>query len=610
MTVSPFRRILTVFISVAVALLLAACPSPTSSNSDGSDGGGSGGGGGGGGGDGGVITAPQVTLSGTVTSGSVSSLDMDSLATTQYMLVAVDENGNTTTAIVSEGDTYELPITRDVNTAIVVFDFPSLELIGLLQGPGGTRGMFSLGTNAGSDLVRDDTDNSVFALSNTGIAVEDGNATFPDDGDGGIDTTQLASDSDATVDYITLTDFIPRPGTWSLSRYEYSGAESGGTYSGSTRDIELTYSTTEGRALVTAEYYDYLSYNSSGSSGSWGGFWGGTDYDDVDDLAVAPADPDADNLWTYRSDFQILPEDGSSPARIVYGAGDETTVLPISLRRGESFEASDEHGTDTITLDGIIGSIETSSGRDLPVLSLTVSGDWGSQPSFVIGRYGTFFTMDQANPTWSQVEDFINENVRLGTFTGDPESGADVQFAGTGSEIPGPTNESATLRNNWLSFLWTNRESLTETPTGGASPEEVEFNASGIESAYEDWTAEVLVYDAGLPPSELTEDQLVAIAWGDADADETVTSGEVGPLFAVSSADYFSPWIGETEAYDVYVLLTDPDDGSQRVVFTRPTAATVGPVATITGGTAQEVHISVPVEGTGVDDAVYQVVPE
>ncbi|ADU66825.1 hypothetical protein Selin_2105 [Desulfurispirillum indicum S5] len=487
--VSLKKWILTCFSVLAVALFMVGCGGSSSSS------------GGGGGGTPTVEAVPQVQLSGLVTKQTVGGSSLSPAALdAPILLIAVDQDGNTSTAIVTTGD-YSIMVSKDKPNSLMILDLGTMSFLGaLLSGEG--LGSFTLSAN--TDEVEFEVDDagtvSVATASQDRLTVAAAPEKLQDafDPATGIDTNKLQADP-TKVQHIAFTDFLPRAGTWTTGYDEWkeSGTEvwEGVTvtysYAGVERNFSLVYrNESNNLRQVNALFYEY-----------WKDTWSATGYgSDTEECGgfFAGVLQETDECWGYYhgttltapgfevetfADTYII----DSEKGVIYFGGEDEIPLPIQLTAGTKFTVEDAGEDDWETWDNslecvpnIMGNFTDTASNNVNVLRLRCDMSWsweekGDDPSggsgtekidvYMLSRYGSFIVVDQGTSNWQTL---VANHARFGTFDltdGTPFTDLTPTSIGgvsVSGAIPGnpSSGNTAEMRNTWLQELWNNRDSI------------------------------------------------------------------------------------------------------------------------------------------------------
>lgn len=484
--VSLKKWILTCFSVLAVALFMVGCGGSSS--------------GGGGGGDAPKVEAvPQVQLSGLVTKQTVGGASLSPAAIdAPILLIAVDQNGNTSTAIVATDGEYEIMVSSNTPNSLMIFDLGTMSFIGALLSEEGL-GAFTLNTNtADVDFeVDDDGTVNVATASQTILTVTTAPQKLQEafDPATGIDTTKLQADI-TKVQHIALTDFLPRTGTWTTGYDHFkesgSGTYEGVSYSFTYEDIERDFSITyrdgsNNLRRVYALFYEYWSdtYSVSADNEECGGFFAGPlETGDCGGYyhGTALAEPGIETE-TFAETYIVDAEEGV----IFFGSDDDAIPLPIQMTAGVEFSDSDtgldSWGSWTYTIactPNIMGSFNDNDSNNVNVLRLRCTMTWeeveegeegwsdsGSSKIdvYMLSRYGSFIVVPQGTSNW---QNLVASHIRFGTFdlaTGAPftdRTPTSISGVSVSGAIPGnpSSGNTADMRNTWLQELWDNRDSI------------------------------------------------------------------------------------------------------------------------------------------------------
>ncbi len=413
----------------------------------------------------------QVILTGSVSLAEPSQFDALKNGVIQeeskLMIVAVDENGNTTTNIFSLDENYSLPVFPNRDITISLFELPSMaflgklthsdEEIGALRLSGASEIDFSL---TGSSLLTED------------IEVSNGSDNFITLQNGAIDVTH---NIDESVQYISLFDFFPRPYSWSIYADQPEDKDS------PDRIFSLTYHPTVvddssffDRITVLTEYYN-------GDSG----FWNSVSYGGVGPPTDPPGDPGVGGfgeLTISSQDFSFDIEKATITSSFYdpTGSVDIGLVFPLNPKRGERFPLSFNEGDEVFSyqfsfnrIAGFLEGLEGERSRKIPVAEMLVEPTEAPEEVlylYLIAYYGVTF-MSDSSLDLAEIRSDISSDIRMGTWFFESDSFDFVEFKPQNiSQTPvvPEVNDSETVRQNWLQWLHTHRLLIRTTTLDAA----------------------------------------------------------------------------------------------------------------------------------------------
>lgn len=406
---------------IVLVLLLIGCDSPVS--------------------DSGAASLP--VLSGTIGSAVGNSSVSATNTQQQYMILSVDENGNTSTDTFRLGGNYEIDVDEGVNTAIMILKFPEMSFVGVLRDGDQTASFSISGTTSGADFDLNTDSGEITPGQDNPLELTGNPKLTAATGENGIDTTTLVS---TDTQRIALLDFLGTPGTWLAQLDEDEDAF-----------LELNFRGADGiRASHTAFYY----FDSPSGTGA------------VDTYAAA------DVLFTTT--FSVDEE----RELIRFGDPDDSgfaQTLPLNLRRGEIVLEEFEFDVDDAivelaleyTFGGVIGTVQINESNDsfnMPILEIKVAyserviiggmlieEDELEYYAYLVGRYGAFIDSED-RLTLNEIGNRF-EDISFGSWSKTNEGFSVVVATSSNVSLsedvmPGTKNDASKLKE-WLNDMYT-----------------------------------------------------------------------------------------------------------------------------------------------------------
>lgn len=623
MNISPFRRILTVFLAAAAALLLAACPSPTGSSSGGSGGGGD-------------TTPPPATT----------------------YTVSYDANGATGGSAPTDAGAYEAE-----ETVTVLGNSGSLlktdeTFVGWNTESDGTGTNYSadntflmpassvtlyarwVDSSVDTYTVEFDSDGGSAVASQSVVDGETANEPSPAPTRTGYTFTEWQNGASAYSFADPVNGALTLTAEWTVNDYEVVFDANGGSGSMANQSIEFDTSANLTTNSLTRFGHTFDGWNTESGGGGTpyadgASFmmdvegitlyaqWTANDYDVVfnangdlgsmanQSITFGTTESLTSNAFTSGG-FNFLgwntESDGSGTA---YADTADFTMntdgITLYAQWGTSIEVT---GLDDTTYDGKDGAVlvfESGYVSDAPdalsayndAVAVTTPDAEAEDLTVTSGSFGpVFLWYEESEDTWV---DFAGEPGTLYdvyfAVTEDGSATVTIIHGGDGSSIEALDTFTGGGAQQALSV---DLSTLTETATDIPLVESTSFTVTGIDTTtYEGYVVNVVLFEEGDP---LVEENLVVTATGiSGDNGVVANDGSAGLLYAFTNTN--TSWSGDSGTnYDAYLFMeNDPDTPTAQFIVTGPANA---PLLTVPGGTVAEFAISVP------GDAVYTDVPE